>query len=37
MLPPNLSFLINAADALMRATLVLFVFGLLVAAVRTFG
>jgi hypothetical protein len=30
MLPPNLSFLINAADALMRATLVLFVFGLLV-------
>ena len=35
MLPPNLSFLINAGEALMRAALVLFVFGLLVAAART--
>jgi hypothetical protein len=37
MLPPNLNFLINAGEALMRAALVLFVFGLLVTAVRAFG
>jgi hypothetical protein len=37
MLPPNWSFLINAGEALMRAALVLFVFGLLVTAVRAFG
>jgi hypothetical protein len=37
MLPPTLNFLFNAGEALMRAALVLFVFGLLVTAVRAFG
>jgi hypothetical protein len=41
MLPPILRVLINAVEALMRALLVLFVFGLLLtavqASVRAFG
>jgi hypothetical protein len=37
MLPPNLSFLLHAADAVMRAMLVLFTFGLLATIVRFFS